>query len=271
MISFGALLASEVRRCLARRAVRVLVAVACVGIVATGIIAYFAVNPDDVAGSIDPSIARLSDLWRDDGDGVLIVPIAFLCIGALIGGAVVVGGEWKAGTVSTLATWEVRRLRLMGARFLACALVAPAIALALLVAFVAATLPTVAAHGNFDGLDGDWLMRVSGAVGRGLVLVAISAIFGAAIANLGRSSTPALAAIFVYEAILEPIARSVWPERAGWLLGENVAIWLSGDTLENVEFERGPTVAIVTLLFYIGVLAWGSLTMFARRDLAGVG
>jgi hypothetical protein len=270
VITFGALLASEVRRCLSRRAVHVLVGVALLGIVATGVIAYLVVDPQDVAGTLDPSIARLADLWRDDGDGVLIVPIALLCIGALIGGAVVVGGEWKAGTVSTLATWEVRRHRLLGGRFLACALVAPAIALALLALFVLATLPTVAAHGSFDGLDGEWFVRVAGVVGRGLVLVALAALFGAAIANFGRSSTPALAVVFVYEAVVEPILRSVWPERSGWLLGENVAIWLSGDTLENVEFVRSPAVAIATLVVYVGLLVWGSLAVFRRRDLAAI-
>jgi hypothetical protein len=271
MITFGALLASEVRRCLARRAVRVLVAVALLGVVAAGVIAFLAVDAQDVVRTPDPSIGRLADLWRDDGDGVLIVPIVFLCIGALIGGAVVVGGEWKAGTVSTLATWEVRRHRLLGARFLACALVAPAIALALLACFVLATLPTVAAHGSFDGLDGEWLAQLSGAVGRSLVMISLAALFGAAIANLGRSSTPALAIIFVYEAVLEPIVRAVWPERGAWLLGENIVIWVSGEGLDNVEFDRSPAVAIATLVLYVGVLVWGSLTVFARRDLAAIG
>ena len=267
MIRFSSLFMTEVRRCLSRRAVKVLVAIGALMIVATGVIAFFATKADEVThGPGDGNIALLADLWRPEGSGTIVPALFLLIVGALIGGAVVVGGEWRAGTVVTLATWEPRRLRLLGARLLACGVLAATIGLLLVVLFILATLPVVFAKGSTAGLD---VAALAGGVARGLSIAAFAAVLGAVVASLGRSSTAAAAGLFAYNAIAEPVMRGVWPERAGWLLGENVATWLSFERLTGVPSPRDPVLAGVTLLLYLGVAAAVALVVFQRRDLAG--
>nr|MDQ3385874.1 hypothetical protein [Actinomycetota bacterium] len=130
MSSFATLLATEVRRCLARRAVRVLVGLGVLMIVVVGGVTFATVPATDLARS-DPTPIRLVDLWRPEGDSVFGIGVVLLAMGAVIGGALVVGGEWKVGTVTTLLTWEPRRGRAIAARFVACGVLATAIGAAL--------------------------------------------------------------------------------------------------------------------------------------------
>ena len=268
MIRFSTLFMTEVRRCLARRAVKVLVGVGVLMVVATGLISFFATKADEVraGGEGDGNIALLADLWRPEGAGTIMPCFFMLIIGALIGGAVVVGGEWRAGTVVTVATWETRRLRLLGARLLACAALAATIGLALLVMFVVAILPVAVVKGSTSGID---VAGLAGGVARGLSIVAFAAVIGAVVASLGRSSTAAVAGLFAYNAIFEPVVRGVWPQRAGWLLGENVATWLPFERLTGVPSPRAPVLSGVTLLVYVALAAAVALAVFQRRDLAG--
>ena len=268
MVTFRSLFASEVRRCLSRRAVRVLVGVGLLMIVATGVIAFFAVKADEVMTASEGSIARLTDLWRGGGEGTMIPVFLMLIVGALIGGAMVTGGEWRAGTVVTVSTWEPRRVRLLGARFLACAVLAAVIGLGLLALFVAATLPVAFAKGSTAGVDGAFVVALAGGVARGLSIVALAAVVGAAVANLGRTSTAAIVGLFGYNAIVEPVLRGVWPRKAGWLFGENMATWLSYERLDG-PLARSPVLAGATLLVYATALAAVVLVVFRRRDLAG--
>lgn len=167
----------------------------------------------------------------------------------------------------TLSTWEVRRVRLVVARLLACALLAPAIGIALIAVFLAAIMPTVLVKGSTAGLDAEWAWTVAGGIGRALVLVSLAAVLGGAIASLGRSSAAALAAVFVYNALAEPIVRAQWPEKSGWLLGENLATWFVGARMEGVPFDRTPAESVAVLTAYALILATGAALAFRRRDL----
>lgn len=95
MITFGSLFASEVRRCLSRRAVKVLVGIALLGIGVAGVVLFVVTDAADVEVSANTHLARLADLWLEEGDSTLAPPLIFLAIGALIGGAVVVGGNGR--------------------------------------------------------------------------------------------------------------------------------------------------------------------------------
>jgi hypothetical protein len=222
----------------------------------------------DLSGS-GPALTRFADLWRDH-DPVLGLPLTLLSVGALLGGALVVGGEWKSGTVPTVLTWESRRTRLFAARLAACACLAMVIAFALLVVFVVVgVVPPVLVHGEFGDLDGDWLAALAAAIGRNLALVAVAAALGGAIAGIGRSATGAIVAVFAYEAVVEPIARAVWPERGGWLLFENAAAWATGQTLEGEAYQRGAIAGGATLLVYVAAIIAVAVVSFERRDVAG--
>jgi hypothetical protein len=267
MSSFGHLFLVESRRCLSRRAVHVLIGIALLGSLLTGVVGVLVGGDIDLSTS-GSALIRLSDLWKAD-DPVLGMPVIFLLIGAVIGGAVVVGGEWKAGTVPTVLTWEPRRLRLLAARLAACGALAMLIALALLVVFVlVGVLPGFLAHGEVGDIDAGWWVSLAGGVGRSLFLIGLAALLGGAIANIGRSTTAALVVVFAYEAVLEQILRGVWPSRAGWLLSENAAAWITGERLVGEEFERSVAAGGATLGLYVAMAVGLALVVFERRDVA---
>ena len=138
----------EIRRCFSRRLVRGLIAVAVVGCVGT---AYFAHRTAMNAPRYDPF--QLAELHETTGDTFLGVGAFFLLIGAVVGGASMVGAEWRAGTFVTLLTWEPNRRRVAVAKLLACGLVATAIAVVLLALFTAAFLPATLGPGTTEGMD----------------------------------------------------------------------------------------------------------------------
>lgn len=268
MSGFGRLVATEVRRCLARRAVRVLVGVGVLLIAVVAVTTFVVSAPEDVARS-GPTPIRLTDLWNPERDSVFGMGIVILAMGALIGGAVVVGGEWKAGTVTTLLTWEPRRARVIGARLAACGLLAAAIGAVLAVLLVVALLPGVVVKGSTAGVDAAWSVSLLAALARGLLLASLSAVLGAAIAWLGRSATAALVAVIAYLIVVEPAFRAWWPTRAGWLIGENAATFFTGRAMEGVPFVRRPVEAALILAGYVVIAAAAATAAFTRRDVTG--
>jgi ABC-type transport system involved in multi-copper enzyme maturation permease subunit len=269
MIPFRRLFAVEARRALSRRAIRVLIGIALAGIALTGTIAY-AASDDFNASNLDPNIARLTDLWSSGGgENVLSSTILFLVVGAMIGGATVTGAEWQHGTIVTVATWEVRRVRLLAARLLSATLLATVIAMALIILLGLALVPTYLSRGTTAGADAEFWRELVLAIGRISALTGLAAGIGAAVASLGRRTTVAVAAAFVYLAILEGAVRALWPARGRWLIGENSAVLITATDLEGAEFTRGVTTAALTLCGYVLVLVAVALVVFRRRDLAG--
>jgi hypothetical protein len=260
--TFGALLASEIRRALSRRVTWLLVIAALGGIVILGVAAF--VQGDDT------DLSRLTQLWpggRDDG--VLLVTGIYLVGGALVGAASVVGAEWKAGTVSTWLTWEPRRLRAILARFGAVAVCAMVIAAVLQALLVAALLPTVLTSGSTSGADSGWLVDAVAGTARGVVLVGMAAVTGAAIATLGRSTSAAIGAGFVYLVIIENLVRAVRPSWAGWLIGENAGTFFTGQSLVREHTARSVAAATATMVAYVVALATVAVVAFQRRDVTG--
>lgn len=292
---------TEVRRCLSRRLVWVLVAVAVAGIALTAVLAFVNTANDrdgsatrellvaecvDALGNTGNAVARcrqtypvdsfderlrLTDIWpedHDDGDRILGVTVIFLAIGALLGGASMVGADWKAGTVSTLLTWEPRRVRLALARFAAVAACAFAISLALQALFVLGFLPAILAHGTTEGADAGWFTVLAGAFLRSELMAAMAAVLGAAIAMIGRNTAAALGTSFAYMMIGENLVRAWKPWLRPWLLAENSFIFLSGFTPAELELGRGFGEAATTLLLYVVVVVVVAVASFRFRDVA---
>lgn len=269
MIPFGTLLSVEARRALSRRAVWVLIGVALLGIALTGVIAFLGSNDFD-PGRPGPDIARLTDLWvQGGGDGVLTATLLFLAVGAIIGGATVTGAEWQHGTVVTVSTWEVRRVRLLLARILSAMVLAALIGLALLVLFCLSLAPTYLLRGTTDGADTDFWRELVLAIGRISALAGLAAGLGAALASIGRRTTVAIGAAFAYLAVLETTVRAQWPERGRWLLAENTAVLATAADLDGAVFTRDVATAALTLCGYLAALVAVALLLFQRRDLAG--
>jgi ABC-type transport system involved in multi-copper enzyme maturation permease subunit len=264
------LLLTEMRRALHRRVVRVLILVALIGCAVVGAIAFTSSSGRTLAelhadGASHPAVLR--DWWiAGTGDGALTVASFFLLLGGLIGGATVAGAEWRAGTVTTLLTWEPRRVRVHLARTLACAILAFLISLALQIVFLASLLPATLANGSTANADAPWWVALGFAMVRTSVLTAIGAALGVALSTLGRNTAFALVVVFGWIAVLEGVIRQLKPGLARFLWGENMTLVLTWAQLENVTFRRGPLVALLTVTLYVSVIVAGATLVFRRRD-----
>jgi hypothetical protein len=262
----------EMRRALRRRAVRALILLAFLGIVTLGLVAFFDSAGQSVAqlraGGDHPAL--MSSWWvAGTGEGVLLIAAIPLLIGGLLGGATVAGAEWRAGTVTTVLTWEPRRLRLHLARSLSAFVLAGAIAVVLEALFLASTIPAVLAHGSTAGIDAHWWLALVAAMGRIALLTAGAALLGVSLATLGRGTTFALAAAFGWMAVGESLIRGLKPGLQHLLIGDNVASAVTWGNLHDAPFTRSGVLAIATLATYFGIVAIAAAVSFNRRDIAG--
>lgn len=223
-----------------------------------------------VPTDLDQSL-HLTDLWSatGDDDSVWAVTSVFLGIGALIGAASMVGAEWKAGTFTTLLTWEPRRVRLAVAKLAAVAILAAVVTVLLQLVLAAALFPTMALKGTTSGADGEWLRAAAGGLGRSGALAGLAAVTGAGVAMTGRNTAAALGGAFAYLAIGESILRVWKPAQSRWLLGENATIFLTGRRLQGAPFERPVALATVTLVGYTLAVAAAAAVSLRNRDVAG--
>jgi hypothetical protein len=266
------LLLVEMRRALRRRVIRVMILLALAGCVFAGVIAFMASSGESVAAlraGEGAHPALLTDWWVPGEDSALITAAFFLLIGGFFAGAAVAGAEWRAGTVTTVLTWEPRRVRLGLTRMAACGVCAFVIALLLQVVFLSSFLPAVLANGSTEGTTaGSWIALVLAMLRISLV-TATAAVVGVALATIGRNTAFALGAVFAWVAVLEGVIRGLRPGWAQYLWAENIATAVPWVQMENVEFSRGPVVALASVVLYAVVLVTLATVLFARRDVAG--
>ena len=266
------LLLVEMRRALHRRVVHVLLLLALLACVLAGIIAFTDSIDKTVVelqyeGQTHPAVLR--DWWvSGNADGALIIPFFFLVLGGFFGGASVAGAEWRAGTVGTVLTWEPRRVRVHLSRTAACAILAAFFAFLVQAVFLASLLPAVLANGTTAGVDGSWWVALVGAMLRASALTAIAATLGVALATLGRNTAFAVVAVFMWVAVLEGVVRGLKPGLAGYLWGENIGTVMPWAQLQDASFERGPFLALVTLVTYSASITAIATWVFRRRDIA---
>lgn len=267
------LIRAEVRRALHRRVVWVLVAVALIGIGVLGAIAWFDSTGRTAAEmtASDDHPAVMETWWvAAKAEGILLIAVGPLLIGGLLGGASVFGAEWRAGTVTTMLTWEPRRLRVHAARAVTSFVLATLFALVLQVLFLASTVPAVLAHGTTAGVDGAWWAALIAAVARIALLTGVAALLGGSLATVGRGTAFALGGIFGWVAVAEPLVRGLKPRLTPYLLGENLVVVARWAPLEAVADERSALAALATVVFYIGAAGAVAVVAFTRRDVAAV-
>lgn len=296
----------EMSRALARRSIRLLIAVALVGITVTGV-AVFVTSEDQpppsaaqvrqaeasraaqvqkcrevTAQSADPPNCeqvvppaatgdkrfQLVDVWHSNGtgDSVFLATAFFLLVGAIIGGASFVGAEWRTKTVATVLTWEPRRVRLLSARLLAAAVVAFVVAVVLHGLVVAALLPTALVKGTTAGADATWLRGAVGAALRISAVAAGAAVVSGGLASIGRNTAAGIGLCFGYALVAERLLAQVRPGWQPWLLLQNAVILLTGRRLSDPNVTHGVGVAVMVLGVYLVAVVGASVLDFARRD-----
>jgi ABC-2 type transport system permease protein len=189
------------------------------------------------------------------------------------------GADWSAGTMTTLLTWEPRRIRVLLIRAVVVALVVALVTLFLQGVLLGAFSLAVALRGTSlgapPGLVGTAVvtgLRVSTvAVGFGLVALAI--------ATIGRSTVAALGVLFGYLVLFEGVIAGLRPSiqdrllvRAGGVIVSQQPIYDESRSFSSIGPSNLPPVLLglteawVVAAVYVVVLMVLALFVFRARD-----
>lgn len=214
-------------------------------------------------GGVDDSRFQLRSL-----KGILQGTTAPLIVVAWLIGASVIGSDWQTRTITTVLTWEPRRVRVLLTKALACIVVAAVFAVLAQALLSAALLPSAYLHGTRAGTGGDWLRSVLGVLGRGTGLVAIAAAVGFSVASIGRNTAAALGIGFAYFLVIENVVGSFLEDFRRWLILGNAIVLVSGQDSGGDVIGRSVVVAAIYLTV-VGLALLGLATaVFRRRDVA---
>lgn len=218
----------------------------------------------------DPTQYMPSHLALADLPDVLEGASSITSILGLVIGASFVAASWQTGTISTIFTWEPRRLRWFAARILVIT-VCVFVTTVLIVAFLSVGLALAAMlRGSTVGVDGAWWRDVFTTSLRVSVAAAVSAVIGGAVAAIGRHTAAALGVVFIYTAVLEGLVRGLRPLWTPWLLGDNLVSFMGWQTIEY-QFPEGsfvisPGRGVLVILGYVVVVLAFAFTFIRIRD-----
>ena len=216
-------------------------------------------SPDLTQVTADPRfhITALRDVFAG-------ASIAMVMLGLGLG-ASFIGGEWHHRTMTTLLTWESRRIRVIAMKLVASAVAVFTGVIAFEALLGASLLPAAVFRGTTAGATSSWLGGLIGVGLRGATLAAMGAILGGAIATVARNSALALGISFAWIAVVENMIRGLRPKWEPWLIGNNAASFIAPGEEGAVRSMLGGGVVLAIYVILIAALA--SQT-FNRRDVA---
>jgi ABC-type transport system involved in multi-copper enzyme maturation permease subunit len=188
------------------------------------------------------------------GSAILVV------IGGLLLGASFAGAEWHAGTMTTLLTWEPRRLRVLAAKTIVAALSVFVLMVLLQAVFALALTLVASTRGITDDLGDHFVRAVVAAC------ASAGSLIGLAIAMLARNTAAAIGAGFAYLAVIEGIIRGLRPGWQHYLLADNIAVVVTGG---DADIMREPVTfahAVVAVVIWATVLTLAAAAAFRVRD-----
>lgn len=248
------IVAVEFRKFLSRRLMRMLLLLVYVACAVGGVIGFFA-SADDLVG---PSFTEVTSVLVE-GLGIPLMMLGWLT------GASAIGAEWQSRTVTTLLTWEPRRIRMLLGKAIAVVLGIVVGIILITIGIMAAFLPAAGAHGSMAGLDAIWWGDLVSAIARVAGIAAGAGLFGMVIATIGRNTAAAFGVGFVYLAVVESLIRGFRPQWRPWLIGDNAGIVLVGDDVGLFGHTR--LEATLLLLAYLAAGLAIASTVFNRRDI----
>lgn len=250
------LLATEFRRMWSRHLVRIVAVLALLGIAVAGVTVAIRSRPEVGADPRFP-LTMLPDILK--GTSIPLIIAGWLL------GASFIGADWRAGTITTLLTWEPRRARVIVAKVLACAVFVFALAMALQTVLGGVLSLDAVFRGTTEGVDASWWREAGGVAVRAATLTAVASVVGFAVASIGRNTAAALGAGFAYIAVIENLVRGLRPGWQRWLFTDNAAVFITGGNV-SFTFELTMLQALVLLAVYAAVLFTVSVVMFRSRD-----
>jgi ABC-2 type transport system permease protein len=211
-----------------------------------------------------------SHLALEELPGILEGVSSLTSILGLVVGASSVAASWQTGTISTIFTWEPRRMRWFAARLLVSGSGIFAITV-FIIAFLSAALAIAAALRGSTILTDGWWTDVLTTGLRVAIAAGIAALIGAAVAAVGRHTAAALGVVFVWTAVIEGLIRAFRPLWSPWLLGDNLVSFLSWRTTDYQisTFESyiiTPGRALFVILGYTVVVLALGFTFVRIRD-----
>jgi len=209
----------------------------------------------------------LSDL-----DTIMHHTATFVILLALIVGASLGGADWTTKTMTTLLTWESRRVRVFFVR--AAVIVATVIAITVFieVVFAAVAVLVAATRGSTAFLPPDFWRTVSLTMGRVSLMAAAFAVIAYAIAMVGRSTVSSLGLVFGYLIVFEGIIAGFRPSIQGNLLVRAAVVVVSHQPIVDGGGGGFSTVLLdvprawLVVGVYTVILAMVGLVVFRRRD-----
>jgi ABC-type transport system involved in multi-copper enzyme maturation permease subunit len=240
----------ELRRMAARRFLHLIVLAAVLGGAIAGLIVYVRSNAvysvDDLKGTLQGTT------------------VPFVLASWLLGSSFI-GAEWRAGTMTTLLTWEPRRFRVILSKALVAAFTAAVLTFVMQVVIAGMLLPAAYKHGS-STVDAAWLHSVGGFLGRGAALAAMAGVVGFAIGSVGRNTAFGLGVGFVYLAILEGgLIGNFFPGMRRWLLVGNSIVFVSGKPDPEVAGRSTIGAGLVLAVYAIGAFMVAA-AVFRARD-----
>lgn len=219
------------------------------------------IQVDDYLSSEQLRIAELADYVKAAGFIVIVI--------ALVIGASMVGASWQTGTITTILTWEPRRVRWLLARLVVTAVGVFVLSMVLL-ALLAAALALGASVRGSTATDPGWFSDLLGTMLRISAVATAVAVIGSAVATIGRNTAAALGAVFVYLAVLESLVRGFRPLLSRFMLGDSAAVLISGHSLDVNDGQASIVLttghAATVLGVYVAVLVAVALVMLRARD-----
>jgi ABC-type transport system involved in multi-copper enzyme maturation permease subunit len=182
-------------------------------------------------------------------------------------GASLVGAEWHAGTMTTLLTWEPRRIRVLLAKLVAAGALAFTLPAVLQLLLGVALLPAGLWRGTTDGIDSSWMRSLSGVGLRAAAVSVVGALIGCSIAAISRTTAAALGIAFGYFAIAENAIRGLRPHWTPWLLGDNLAVVITNQPQDFPAVDRSTLGAATLVGCYMLALLIVAVASFRRRDI----
>lgn len=163
----------------------------------------------------------LSDEVKNRGR-LLLVLLAGV---AILVGATFVGADWASGSLSNQLLFEPRRLRLWLAKATA-VVVGTTVFAAVVVAGFWGTLAAVSAARDLPVASETWTLILA-TVGRGLALVAGTALGGFALTVALRHTVGTLGLLFGYAVVGEGLAASLpFTKMSQWSISNNLLAWV---------------------------------------------
>jgi hypothetical protein len=215
----------------------------------------------------DPSLFLESSPMRRSDLPELVRGSAFVAILlGLVIGASAVGASWQSGTMTTILSWEPRRVRFALVRAAVVAAACAVLVVALFAVFAAVFWLATGLRGVTD-TPPEWGAETIETIARVAALAACASVIGGAIAMIGRNTAAALGAVFVYLAVLEGIVRGLRPAIGRFLLSDSIAAVVIGSEMRlgDGSVVTPARAAVVVAAYTLGLWAIATVS-FRMRD-----